>query len=132
MGTLTRENILSAKRPSILHPMPALGGDVWITSMESPDKDAFERSNAELAEASGTSYGYYDNIRSRLLVRSITDENGVRLLADDDAIALGKAWNPNFEEAFALAKKVNGWSNEDLEEIAKNSKADLKESSGTT
>lgn len=132
MATLTREQLLSRKRPKEKIEIPSLGGEVWVLTMASDDKDSFEHAQVSLNNGEDDEYAFMKGVRARYMVRTLGDENGERLLSDDDAEALSDSWNADLENAFSVAKRLNGITAEDIKELAKNSATDPKDSSGTT
>jgi len=113
---LTKEQILNADDlPRKLVQVPEWGGDVWVKTMTGAERDAWEASLMEDREVNA------ENIRARLCVRSIVDEAGRRVFADEDADKLGGKSARALDRIFSVAQRLNGVSAQDLDEIAKNS-----------
>ena len=116
--SVTKEDILGTKPPREEVPWMG-GGTVWVAAMSGTDRDQFEAENLGLS-ALDENTGHLSNIRARLLVKCLTDEHGEKLFVDQDADQLGKIWCAPLDKAFAVAKKINGLSAADMEELEKN------------
>ena len=117
---VTKETILGTKPPH--EEVDWINGEkVIVSAMGGTDRDAFELENVLLGEASEHDYGHLGNFRARLLVRCIVDESGERMFTDSDAVALGRVWCAPLDRAFDVAKRLNGYSQKDIEALEKNS-----------
>lgn len=117
---VTKEKILGTKPPH--EEVDWLDGDtVLVSAMSGSDRDAFELENVLLGEASDHDYGHLGNFRARLLVRCIVDESGQRLFSDAEAGTLGSVWCQPLDRAFDVAKRLNGYSQKEIEDLEKNS-----------
>jgi aminopeptidase-like protein len=67
-------------------------------------------------------------IRERLVVACLCDEEGVLLLQDSDVDAVGAQPAAVVERIVDAAQKVCGMSNNDVEDLAKNSEETLADS----
>ena len=95
------------------------GDVVFIKSLSGIDRDAFESS---MFEGRGKDRKEnLANLRARLLVKTIVDENGGRLFTDKDVRALGNKNAAPLDKCFAQSRKLSGMSDEDVEEMVKNS-----------
>lgn len=93
--------------------VPEWGVDVVIRAMPGTERDAFDQSLSESGKLD------VSNIRARLLVKTIVDENGDRMFADGEAQALGNKSASALDRCFVVAQRLNGMGKE-KEEIAKN------------
>lgn len=108
-----RDKILSAKdRDSVPVEVPEWGVTVNIAAMSSAERDSWEKDMIQDREK---------NIRARLCVRVMLDDDGERIFKDEDAEELGKKAASALDRIFAEAIKLNGLSSDDVEELAKNS-----------
>lgn len=124
---LTKDDILALDdlpRESV--DVPEWGGTVYVRTLTGTERDAFEAS--VMAPRKGARMNTA-NIRARLGVLCIVDENGERLFSDRDAIELGKKSAPALDRIFTAAQRLNGLSAEDIEELVKNSDSDPSEDS---
>lgn len=117
--SLTREQILAAKDlPSEPVHVPEWGGDLFVRTMTGVERDAFEQSL--LSNRGKDKQVNTRNIRARLVVLCAVDAKGNRLFADDDAGALGKKSAAALDRVFAVAQRLNGLRDTDVEELAGN------------
>jgi len=112
---LNKEQILTANDFKIVKVyVPQWKGDVHLKTMSAYERDAFE---AEIIEQGKVKY---ENIRARLLVRCICDEQGNLLFSSTDSDALGKKNAGAVQLLFNEAKKMSELSDEDVEQLRKN------------
>ena len=101
--------------------VPEWGGVVQVRELTSEERDAYE---ASCLEGSGSNQRVrLDNIRAKLVVRSLVDEDGNRVFTDADAGALGKKSAAAMDRIFAVAQRLSKITAEDVEELAKNSES---------
>lgn len=121
---LTRADILQADDlPRELVEVPEWGGSLYVYSMTGTERDAFEDSTTEIRQVGRgkpTVKHRFDNIRAKMCARCIKDEDGVRLFTEEDVEALGRKSAKALDRVFAVAQRLNGFSQEDLEELAGN------------
>jgi hypothetical protein len=117
---ITKDTLLGYKGPAPTPvDVPQLGGQVFLRVMSGTERDAFE---SESYKVNGKSVELNRaNFRARLLVKCLADEAGVRMLADDDAAALGKLPADLLDVLATKASAINGMSAKDCEDLAKNS-----------
>ena len=119
LKSLTRETILNCddlKKEVV--PVPEWGGTVTVTTMTGFQRDAFEQSIIETKGKSVTTN--MENIRSKLCAHTIVDEDGKRLFSDADIRDLGGKSAAALDRIFAVAQRLNGLRDEDVEGLAKN------------
>jgi hypothetical protein len=116
---LNREAILDANDTKIkLVSVPEWGGELYIRTMTGVERDDFE---AEMYTKKGDTLELNRyNLRARLLYRCICDESGATLFTKKDVDALGKKSAKALDRCFAVAQKLNGLTNDDVEELEKN------------
>ena len=113
---LTRDQILQADDlPYEDVDVPEWGGAVRLRSLTGAERDAFETSIVQGNDRN------MRNIRARLVVLCIVDDEGNRVFKDNEAPALGKKSAKALDTLFAVAQKLNGLSNDDVDDLAKNS-----------
>lgn len=116
MALLTREQILGVDDNQVeVVEVPEWGGSVGVRTMTGADKDDWE---AERQTESGFSL---DNIRASFVARTACDENGYKLFSTDDVIELGKKSAKALDRVFQVAKRINQITDDELEEIEKES-----------
>ena len=128
MTVLTREAILSADdlRAETVD-VPEWGGKVRIRTMTGSERDAFESS---LIGTGGkdTSKNLRD-LRARFASLVIVDESNERLFSEKDVKALGRKSAAALDRVFAAGQRLNGLTNQDVDELAGNSMSDHSEDS---
>ena len=100
--------------------VPEWGVTVNVTTMSGVDRDSFEGEMHALK-------GGLDNLRSRLVVRCLCDDEGKRIFDDSDAVELGKKSGVVLCRLFDIARKLNPLSEDDVEKLAGNSESDQSE-----
>lgn len=118
MALLTADAILAAQdRPHEDVSVPEWGGEVRVATMSGKDRDEFEAESYE-AGKSGTQLV---NIRARLVARCLVDENGSRLFSLKQIEALGAKSAAALDRIYAVATRLNGMTEADIEDLEKNS-----------
>jgi hypothetical protein len=113
---LNRDAILKADDlPRELVNVPEWGGDVYVRTLTGTERDQFEQ---ELVQ--NKSKPNLANVRARFAVLTICDADGVRLFQAKDAEPLGKKSASALDRVFEVAQKLNGFSSDDAESLAKN------------
>jgi len=113
---LTKEQILSANDLDVEKmSIPEWGGDVYIRPLSSRDRDRWE---SQVATTTGKIT--YDNLRAKLVARSICDEQGNLLFSDSDVEALGNKSAAAMQRIFNRLLEINTITDEDIDELAKN------------
>jgi len=118
--SITKEQLLAfeGQAPKAVD-VPELGGQVFLRVMTGTERDQFEsesvKQNGKNVEINRA------NFRARLLVKTLSNEQGVRLFADSDATALGQKPANLLDRLATEASSFNGMSAKDVEDLAKNS-----------
>lgn len=120
---LSRDAILGASDiQSEIVDVPEWGGQVRVQGMSGTDRDAFE---ASLIKGKGKNTSVnYNNLRAKLLVRSIVDDAGERIFGEHDIAALGAKSSAALNRVYNVAQRLNGLSDEDVEELTEGLKDD--------
>jgi len=105
--------------------IPEGGGSVFVRTMTGTERDAWEQSIVSGGKTDLT------NIRARMCVRVLVDTEGNRIFDDTDAKQLGRKSSCALDRIFAAAQRLNGLSNDDVEELEKNSGASPGDGSPT-
>ncbi len=128
---LSKEDILkAADREAVEVDCPEWGGTVLVRGMSGRERDAFEVSLEQDAGGAvqvqrGRGGGRVPgrnlvNIRAKVVVRCVVDDDGQRLFSDSDAAALGEKSGAAVDRVFAVASRLSGMSDQDMEEYAAN------------
>ncbi|MFI0897062.1 hypothetical protein [Streptomyces sp. NPDC020983] len=124
--TLSRDAIIAAvdSRTETV-PCPEWGGDVNIRSMTGAERDEYENGLRKKGQLD------LRNARARLLVRVLVNENGTRIFADQDAMALGKKNAAVLERLYDVAARLSGMTDEAAEDAEGNSEETKEPSDGS-
>lgn len=110
-------------------PVLEWGGDVIVRGMTGIERDGFE---AEIAERRGKKVRFdLRNFRAKLVVRTVVDEAGDRVFSDADATWLGEKSAVALGRVFDVASRLSGLSDEDIEDLVKNSESGPSDDSGS-
>lgn len=125
---LTRDAILQANDlPYEDVEVPEWGGVVRVRTLTGKERDTFEES---ISQVKGKKTELrLANVRAKLAARAIVDENGNRLFSDDDISALGKKSAAALDRVFTVARRLSGFTDEDMEELVGNSERDQSDGS---
>lgn len=117
-AALTREGLLAATQlPRERIDIPELGGFVFVQGMSADDRDAFE---ASLVTGRGKKRDVdTHNVRAKLAVRCLVDEQGTRLFKDHEAPLLGRIRVDVLQRVFDAAQRLSGIRDEDVDELGK-------------
>ena len=104
---------------------PEWGGHVHVRSLSGEELDAweveqFERSRIEKEEGQDKQ-AMLRNLRARLVSRCACDEAGKSLFSPEQAQALGQKNGKALKRVFDAARKLNGMTPEDEQELLGNS-----------
>jgi hypothetical protein len=110
---LTREQILAAEDSTVeIVNVPEWGGDVGVKTLTGFEKDSWE---AERQLKDGVFN--LENIRASLVAITACDAEGNRLFSLADVVDLGTKSVRALDRVFQAAKKLNGVSDEELDEL---------------
>ncbi len=127
---LTKDQILQAQDIMFEDvPVPEWGGTVRVVTLTGNERDAIEASmivgkgkNKDVSLA---------NLRAKVVARSIVDEEGKRIFEDEDIAALGRKSAAALNRVYEVAQRLSGITQEDVDELTKNSEAAQSEGSGS-
>ena len=116
----TRDSLLALKNTIAIEAVtvPNLHTPVYVRGLTGKERDGFEA--ACFVQRGKTRVLNTDNIRSKLLVRAICDQDGVRLFGDGEVDLLGDMPASVLDELFTVAQRLSGLSSNDVEELAGN------------
>lgn len=100
--------------------VPEWAGTVYIRTMTAAERDAFEQEFVDLRQGK-TKAGTVANVRAKFAARILCDANGVRLFEDKDIAELGRKSAAALDRVFDAGMRLNGFSKQDVEELAGNS-----------
>ena len=106
--------------------VPEWGGEVGIRVMTGAERDSFT------TECMARADGDVSGIRGRLLVLVLCDAVGARLFEDDEQDDLERKSASVLERLSGIAQRVNGLTDDEVQEIAGNSPAGQSGDSGSS
>jgi len=110
---LDRTAILAVEDlPRLAVEVPEWGGRVYVRMMSAGERDAWESSIVASPDK---------DVRARLAVAVLCDENGEALFSAADIPAVSKKSGRALDRVFAAATKHNKMSRADIDELKKNS-----------
>jgi hypothetical protein len=99
--------------------VPEWKGSVRVQGLTGTERDAFE---ASIMVGKGKDKEVnIRNLRAKLVCRTMVDEKGHRIFSDSDIPAIGNLAAVALQRVFEVAQRLSGLSDEDVEELAKNS-----------
>lgn len=118
MALLGRNAILEAKDIKTEDiPVPEWGGEVRIRSLTGEQRDEYESSMFELGK-NGTPKQNLANVRARLVMLCIVNEQGEQMFNKADIKLLGRKSAAALERVATAAQRLNAISDSDIEELA--------------
>ena len=114
---LNKDQILSqTKLP--MERVEAFGGEVCVRALTGAERDAFEAGC--VVQRGKKTERNMANLRARLVVLALCDEDGKRIFADSDAEAVGKLNASDLDKVFGVASRLSGLTEKDQEELLGN------------
>lgn len=121
----TREQMLGFDDREVeIVPVPEWGTDaeVRVQGLTAEERDKFEMENARaqlgIKNEEKRLEARLRNIRARLVVRCVIDENGQRKFSDNDAAAVGRKSGAAVARIYLVAERLSGFAPADAEELA--------------
>lgn len=117
---LSRDEILSAVDIETVEvAVPEWGGCVLVKAMTGLERDELE---ASVVSRRGKQVDVnLVNLRAKMVAKCVVDEAGNRVFGEEDVKALGKKSAGALQRVFEVAQRLAGMSDEDVEELTKNS-----------
>jgi hypothetical protein len=119
MALLTKDAILSSDDlPKELVAVPEWGGEVYVRCLTAAERDDWEASVMHM-EGNKTKANL-QNLRAKLVARTVCDEDGARMFEDKDVVALGAKSAAALDRLYTVAAKLSKISKNDEEELLGN------------
>lgn len=120
MAFLTKQQILDAQDIETVEvAVPEWGGCVLVKGMTGLERDELE---ASVVSRRGKQVDVnLINLRAKMVAKCVVDETGARLFGEEDVRTLGKKSAGALQRVFEVAQRLAGMSDEDVEELTKNS-----------
>lgn len=120
---LTADEILSARDlPTEDVAVPEWGGVVCVRTLTGAERDAFESSMVQ--QAGKSTKVNTQNLRAKLVALCAVNESGQRVFTDAQVVELGRKSSIALNRVFAVAQRLSGLSDADVEELGKASETD--------
>jgi hypothetical protein len=131
-----RDQILAAQdtsKEAVSVPEWGLDSGLFIKALSAKDRDGWETSFVSIdTERKRVRKINLSNMRARLVVLTLVDAEGKRILGDDDAEALGEKSAAVIARLFDVAQRVNGLSQEEVKALEKNSVSSQADASASS
>lgn len=115
MGSLSRDDILKVKDLKV-EKVQAWGGTVYVRGMTGAERDKFEAGIIRMRGKEQTIN--LENVRAKLCVLTLCDADGNRLFEDGEVALLADRSAMELQKVFAVAQRLSGITQEDVEELA--------------
>jgi hypothetical protein len=114
---LSRDDVLKADDLATEEvEVPEWGGSVLVRGMSGKERDEFESS--ALDQRSGRMN--LANTRAKIVIRCVVDDDGKRLFDAADIDVLGEKSGAALDRVFAVASRLSGLGERDVEELTQN------------
>lgn len=115
--SLGRDQILNTPNAGrVAVPVPEWGGFVWAHVMSGSERDAWESEIIKQGAADANI-----NMRAKLLVLTVRDDEGRPLFTDADVERLGQKDHRILDHVIEQSKRINRLTDKTMEELAGNS-----------
>lgn len=95
---------------------------LYVRALTAAERDDFEASCLEEKKEKGKTVAKVNmqNLRAKLVARSLVDETGNRVFGDEDIALLGKKSAAVVNRLFEIAQRLSGLTEDDVDELIKN------------
>lgn len=127
---LSRDDVFAADdRVTEEVEVPEWGGWLRVRSLSGAERDALEQSM--VVQRGNERTMNLLAFRQKLVSRTVIDDLGKRLFSDADIAELGKKSSAALDKVAGVALRVSKMSQEDVDELTKNSESGQSDDSGT-
>lgn len=110
--------------------VPEWGGRVRVKALTGKERDALESS---MIVGKGKNKDVsLKNLRAKLVARSVVDEQDRAIFTDEDIPALGAKSAAALNRVYEVAQRLSGITQEDVDELTKNSETAPSDDSGSS
>ena len=114
--------------------VPEWGGSLFVRGLSGSDRDAFEMAMIEQKKGKRQEINLR-NLRAKLVVRAVVDSDDPAtakpLFSPEDVDWLGKKSAAALQRVYAVAQRLSGLSNEDVEELTEELGEEESDGSGS-
>jgi hypothetical protein len=113
------------------------GGDVFVRTMTGLERDKWEESVMRFKPRRVNGKNIQEaefvmaNAKAKMLAKVLSDDNGNSLFSTDDVDRLGKKSAAALDRCFQVAQRLNHLTDDDMEELVKNSNGGTSVDSGS-
>jgi hypothetical protein len=119
MAMLTKDAILASEDlPKELVAVPEWGGEVYVRCLTGSERDDWESSVMEMQGSKAKPN--LQNLRAKLVARTVCDEEGNRMFGDSDVVALGAKSAAALDRLYTVAARLSKISKSDEDELLGN------------
>lgn len=109
--------------------VPEWGGTVLVQGLSGRERDDLE---ASMIKGKGKNASVnLENLRAKVVARTVVDEDGKRIFEDQDIPALTQKSAAALNRVYEVAQRLSGITQEDVDELTKNSGTAQSEGSGS-
>lgn len=124
MNVLSRDAFVGPQARQIVVeevPMPELGDGAvaLVRGMTGTDRDAYEA--AMITQRGKRSTVNLENMRAKLVARCLVNPDGTRVFTDDEIGHVGQMRADLLDRLYAVAQRLSGLREEDIDELGKSS-----------
>lgn len=129
-AALSRDAILQAQDIQVAQvAVPEWGGSVYVRGLTGAERDTFEQRCMDSRKGRQINI---KGLKTLLVVMSVVDAEGQKMFAPKDAEALQAKSARPIERIYKAASDLSGLTDDDVEELTKNSDGELSANSGTS
>lgn len=113
--------------------VPEWGGDVMVRELTGEERDSYEQSIFEARRVGNKTEitPNLRNVKARMVVRCVINEDGTRLFGDADVEWVGKKSASALNRIVDVAERLSGLTKKDVAELEKNSATGQPEGSSS-
>lgn len=120
MALLTKQQILAAEDiHTEMVAVPEWGGDVLVRGLSGAERDLFE--DRIIVREGKKKRVELRDVRAKLAAICMVDEQGARLFSDAEVASLTRKSAAALQRVFEAAQRLSGLTDDDVEELEKNS-----------
>ncbi len=114
--------------------VPEWGGHVFVKTLSGVERDSYEQicENAQKQSPKRRKHMNVKGLKALLVVMATVDAEGTPLFKREDVPALNRKSGKAIDRIFQVAAELSGLSEEDIEDLAKNSEGGRSDDSGSS
>lgn len=112
--------------------IPEMNETIHVSELSGAQRDAFEKTMISVSPDGTKTKLTIDNVRARLIVMTVVNDEGKLLFAESDAERIGDLGASIVSEIYNVASGLSKISKEDVDELLKNSVSVPSDASGSS